>query len=275
MTQHYPVLAKEVLDFFDPHPLDHFIDGTIGNAGHTSLFLNKKASVTGLDRNANSINIAKINLEKYQDYNIHQDNFSNFDKYLEVDTKGIFIDLGLSTAQIKDDNLGLSFQDDNLDMRLDKTTSPTGEEIINKYSEDELVYIFSKYAQEINSKKIAQIILKNRPIKSAKNLSLIIENELGRHGKTHPATKVFMALRIIVNNEYENLNIFLEKTKTLAPRTKIGIITFHSGEDRIVKNFTTKNSTFFKTNKLISPSYQEIKLNPPSRSAAFRTFIKI
>ncbi len=274
MTRHFPVLQSEVLEFFDPKSNQHFIDCTIGNANHTLLFLESGCEITGLDRSLNSLSIAKSNTKRYKKIDIHHDNFTNFEKYLKSNTKGIFADLGLSTSQIKDDNLGLSFQDTTLDMRLDQTLTTRADDIINTYTQKELIYIFSKYAQETNAVTIAKAIVNSRPIHSALELSSLIENTIGRHHKTHPATKVFMALRIIINSEYQNLQTFLENTKNLDQGTKIGIITFHSGEDRIVKNFFKKNFLFYTSNPPILPSYTEIKENPASRSAIFRSCIK-
>ncbi len=272
MSLHKPVLAKEVLQFFKGS--GHIIDGTLGNGGHTKLFLDSGLSVTGLDRNEQSIKESKIQLSKYDSVKIYQDNFINFPNYLQPNTVGVFLDLGLSTPQLKDHNLGLSFTDSTLDMRLDLSLPETAQHIINTYSTQDLVYIFSKYAQEKKSIEIVREIIKSRPISSALELSQLVEKVYKHRGKIHPATKIFMALRIVVNREYENLEYFLKQTLDLQKGQKIGIITFHSGEDRIVKNFTINNKNAFKVNPVLSPTYLETKANPASRSAIFRTFEK-
>lgn len=275
MTLHQPILVKEVLNFFYDPSLGHLIDGTLGGGGHTKLFLKTGRSVTGLDRNVESILSCQEMLSNYPNLDIQKDNFTNFKKYLKPSTNAIFLDLGLSMSQIKDYNLGLSFTDTNLDMRLDQSDTLTAKDIVNKYSEADLNYIFSKYSQETNTKKITRAIINSRPINTAIQLATIINQAIPQRSKINPATKVFMTLRILVNKEYQALEDFLNHTLDLKTGTKVGIITFHSGEDRIVKTFLNQNKSLFAISKPILTSPEEQKLNPASRSAIFRAYQKL
>ncbi|MBU1130186.1 16S rRNA (cytosine(1402)-N(4))-methyltransferase RsmH [Patescibacteria group bacterium] len=201
------------------------------------------------------------------------------------DIDAIFFDLGLSSNQLKSKNRGFSFNDNqSLDMRLNpKTQTLTAEFIVNTYSFDQLYQIFTKIAQEKHSKILIKKIInarKKSPIKNAVELAQIIFNHYKKenlYSKAHPATKIFMALRIVVNQELKKLNSVLNQTlKILKTGNKVLIISFHSGEDRIVKQFIKKHSASNKiiklTPKVIQASRKEIKQNPLSRSAKLRAF---
>jgi 16S rRNA (cytosine1402-N4)-methyltransferase len=285
MEYHSPVLLKEVVDIFNVQQGSTYIDCTLGNGGHTIALLEKGAIVYGLDQDP--INIV-LTTNRISNPNLHPLN-TNFNKLLDV-TKtidspiaGVLLDLGLSSGQQKAIGRGFSFNDtDSLDMRLDpKTQKLTAEEVINTYSYDQLYDIFTKYAQENLSKPLIIRIIKERqqkPIKSGERLANIIRDYFKskhRFSNNDPSTKIFMALRIFVNSEFENLQTVLADSLNLHG-TQIVIISFHSGEDRIVKNFIRSNVLQNKivnlTPKAILPTRIEIKNNPLSRSAVLRSY---
>lgn len=279
---HHPVLRDEVIDLLNQHlpPGSTIIDGTLGNAGHSLAFIQNGYKIIGLDRNSQSLKLAKEVLSKQsQSANIYQDNFVNFLNYFSQKPSAVFLDLGLSTSQLKDDNMGLSFYDDNLDMRLDTKNSLTAKDLVNNMSQDDLSNLIAKISQEKLSTKIAENIVKSRqtsPIISAKQLAEIVKqtyNKYHQSSRLHPATKTFLALKITVNNELDNLKIFLQKTLSCPPNFLVVILTFHSTEDRLVKNFVRQNTTNLTILKAIFPSNTETLINPPSRSAILRSYI--
>lgn len=291
MEYHFPVLAKECLNLLDPKSNQTFIDGTLGNGGHSIEILKKGAIVYGIDQDSKNLKLAlsrikKENLEK-KFFPIHS-NFSQLEKIVKNKIKkkvdGLILDLGLSINQQKSKDRGFSFNDEiSLDMRLDpKTQEITAEYIINTYSFDELYEIFTKYAQEKLSKPLILKIIRERqksPITTGARLAQIIRNYYQEHRiktKIDPSTKIFMALRIAVNDEFNNLKSVLNQSlKIVKPSGIVCIISFHSGEDRIVKQFIRENSikkTIIATIKPILPSSEEIKINPLSRSAILRSY---
>ena len=285
MNYHQPVLAPEIIEYFDPKEGQIYLDVTLGNGGHTIEILKKGATVYGLD--ADPLNL-KIATKRIKDLGLSQ-NFhplkGNFNRLLTLWKKeinlpfdGILADLGLSLNQQSGQERGFSFNDaSSLDMRLSPTTQKlTAEEIINTWDKDELYQIFTKYTQEKLAKPLAYEIIQARqikPIKSGTHLSQIISSYYQKkHYSTyhHPATKIFLALRIAVNHEFENLNrLLLATTKIVKKGGKVAIISFHSGEDRLVKHFIQQGS--YSTKK-ITPSHHEIKKNPLARSALLRLY---
>lgn len=282
MEYHFPVLLQPVLDFFQPKTGDIYLDGTLGNGGHSLALAKLGAKIVGLDLNSTNLNITKQRFldEKLESsIETHQANFKHFSQYLPPGgVSGILLDLGLSTSQYKNQNLGLSFQDTNLDMRLDPALPLSAQDILQKYSQEELESLFSTIAQEPLAREISFTIIKTRkakPISSAQALTELVGqiyqvNHL--RSSLNPATKVFLALRIVVNQELENLKSFLDQSLSLPPGTKIAIITFHSTEDRIVKLFLKTNSSKLEVHPLALPQFFEIKQNPSSRSALLRAF---
>lgn len=291
MEYHFPVLSKEVISLLQVSPNHIYIDATIGNGGHTIEILKQGSIVYGIDQDLRNLELAT---QRITDLNL-QKNFtpihSNFNKLetiflsqIKQPVDGILFDLGLSINQQKSEKRGFSFYDSySLDMRLDPATQDlTAEEIINTYSFDELYEIFTKYGQEKLSKPLILKIIRERqksPIKSGERLADIIRRYFTEHHiktKIDPSTKIFMSLRIVVNNEFENLKTALEQTlKIVKAGGKVCIISFHSGEDRIVKQFIKeKLAQKLITNviKPITPSFEEIKGNPLSRSAILRSY---
>lgn len=287
MEYHHPVLANEIIAIFKPQPGDLFVDATLGNAGHTLLLLKAGATVIGLDADPNNLEISQQrikeeSLEKNFRY-IHTNyrDIGQVLKTLDHPIRGIIFDLGLSHNQLLDNARGFSFNDKtSLDMRLDSESQTlTAENIINQYDVDQLYNLFSRYSQEKLSLPIAQTIVsqrKHKRIKTASHLAKIIESVYlvhHSHTKIHPATKVFMALRIEVNQEYSSILQALKATLE-APSTLVAIISFHSGEDRLVKQFIRQHQNQITdiTPKAIKPSIQEIKNNRLSRSSLLRVY---
>lgn len=287
MNYHQPVLLDEVIRLLDPKAGQIFLDATLGHAGHTIEILKRGATVYGLDADPTNQKIAidrieALNLSK----NFHplKGNFSKiysiWKKQINIPLDGLLVDLGLSVNQQSGQGRGFSFNDSlSLDMRLNpKTQSLTAENIINTWDKQQLYQLFTKYAQEKLAKPLIYEIIQARqahPIKNGQELSLIIENYYHKkHYSTYlnPATKIFLALRIAVNDEFDNLKKILDASLKITKKgSKIAIISFHSGEDRLVKQFINKNN--FDSQK-ISPQHQEIKKNHLSRSALLR-FYKI
>jgi 16S rRNA (cytosine1402-N4)-methyltransferase len=294
---HIPVLLKEVLEYLDIKPGENFIDCTIGLGGHTFHILERnkpKGRVLGIELDKVVLEqLRKTNLEEER-LILAQGNFIDLKKIVEKHNfkpvQGILFDLGMSSWQIEESGRGFSFQkDEPLDMRVEsanneqRTTNNvlTSEEIINEWPEEELVRIFREYGEEKYAKKIARRIIEERKkqkVTTTKQLVDIIVKIVPRK-KIHPATKVFQALRIAVNDELNNLKKALPQAlEILRLNGRLVVISFHSLEDRIVKNFfreqAKKGSLKILTKKPISPSLEEIKLNPRSRSAKLRAAVK-
>lgn len=281
MTYHQPVLLTEVISELNPSANKIFIDCTLGHGGHSEQLLTHGAIVYGIDADKNNLEVATNRLNNP---NFHPilDNFKNIKKIwknnINTPIDGILVDLGLSSNQQSETGRGFSFNDDqSIDMRLNPEIQDTSaENIINTYDETQLYLLFSKVAQEQFARPLAQKIITARQKKSIKTgteLATIIRDYYqSRHIRTStdPATKIFMALRIETNEEFENLNKFLIDSQDIIKKDgKIAIISFHSGEDRIVKNFIKNNN--FKNSRFL-PTKSEIKLNHLSRSAVLRTY---
>jgi 16S rRNA (cytosine1402-N4)-methyltransferase len=291
MEFHNPVLSTETLTLLDVKKDHIYIDATLGHGGHTLEILKNGGIVYGFDQDPANLKIATDRIKKSgfekNFFPIHK----NFIQLKNVVTKnikqkidGLIVDLGLSQNQQTSQNRGFSFNDEiSLDMRLDPQKQDlTAENIINTYDYDELFEIFSKYAQEVYSKPIVLRIISERqksPIKTATRLANIIRDFYkNRHirSKIDPSTKIFLSLRIVVNNEFDNLKKILQQSlKTIKSGGTVCIITFHSGEDRIVKQFIKDYSSqklIIEVQKPIKASFQEIKNNPLSRSATLRSY---
>lgn len=284
MEFHTPVLSTEVINSLDVQKDKIYVDATLGNGGHTLEILKKGGIVYGIDQDPKNIKITTNRIKEAgfdnQFFPIHS-NFNQLENIVKNEIKqkidGLIIDLGLSKNQQIDQNRGFSYNDElSLDMRLDPENQDlTAENIINTYDYEQLYQIFSKYAQETYSKPIILKIIRERqksPIKTATRLADIIRKYYQEHhirSKIDPSTKIFMSLRIAVNNEFDNLkNILRQSLKVVKKEGVVCIITFHSGEDRIVKQFLKNYSNL----KPIRPSFQETKINPLSRSATLRSY---
>lgn len=275
---HVPVLSGEVIEGLAIHPGGHYLDATVGGGGHSLLLLEAAPDVrlTAIDRDEMAMAAAAARLADYGDnVEFWRGNFAQY-KPQEQQFDGIVADLGVSSAQLDTPERGFSFRHEaDLDMRMDCRQTLTAGEIINHWNEVQLADIFYHYGEERLSRRIARRIVEQRPFQTTVQLAEAIASSVPRsyrYGRIHPATRVFQALRIAVNSELENLEHFLEKAPLwLRPGGRIGIISFHSLEDRVVKH-RLRDSPILRvlTKKPITASVQEIERNPRSRSAKLR-----
>lgn len=278
-SEHIPVLAQELIKRLEIQPNGHYLDATLGRGGHTRLILESypNVRVTAIDRDATAIEVCHRQLSPLFGERIKfwQGNFADYEGK-EEEFGGIIADLGVSSPQFDQAERGFSFRHDAaLDMRMDCQQSLTASEMINHWSEKDLADIFYHYGEERLSRRIARKIVNIRPLKTTTELANAIAAcypAKARYGRIHPATRVFQALRIAVNDELGSLERFLN----IAPQWlkiggKIGIISFHSLEDRRVKHsFRDSDSLQVLTKKPITADVEEIKQNPRSRSAKLR-----
>lgn len=275
---HVSVLSRELIEGLAICPGGHYLDATVGAGGHSRLILSAQPDVrvTAIDRDRMAIATAMSNLAEYSErVQFWQGNFADFPAK-ELSFNGIIADLGISWGQLDTPERGFSFRHTaELDMRMDCQQSLTAAEIVNKWSETELADIFFTYGEERFSRRIAREIVKRRPFLTTTELAEAIAACVPskyRHGRIHPATRVFQALRIVVNNELTSLEIFLNRAPSwLKPGGRIGIISFHSLEDRLVKQRLRASPQLrILTKKPIIPQPDEIANNPRCRSAKLR-----
>jgi len=284
---HIPVLSKEVLEILNPKEGEIFFDGTFGGGGHSRKIaerIGKNGHLVACDRDAEAIRrFEEVKEEYFSRTSIIEADYRDMRKTLKISGEeradGALLDLGFSSFQIEDEKRGFSFMKDApLDMRYSKKDTMTAAEAINSLPEEKLSEIFFLYGEERNARRIANAIVRARKperIIGTVRLASIIERVAGRRGKLHPATKVFQALRIYVNDELGSLKEFLEYLpETMNPKGRVAIISFHSIEDRIVKQeFRKLEKEGFAeilTKKPITPQREEIQKNPRSRSAKLR-----
>jgi len=306
---HDPVLIKTVENYLNLKKGDKVVDCTLGLGGHSEMFLDKigsKGKLIAFEQDENNLKIAQERLKKNENRIIYiPRNFVHLQQEIEdkkiSGVKLIFMDLGLASTQVDASDRGFSFlKDGPLDMRFDKRSPITAQEVIERCSEKRLVEIFREYGEERYSKKFARIIKENLPITTTKELADLIQRysrrpQKHRGRKIHPATKIFQALRIEVNNELEVLQDTLHQAiQVLDPGGRLIVISYHSLEDRIVKH-TIKDATRecicprevlvcncnhspelkILTKKPIIPTEEEIEMNPRSRSAKMRVAEKL
>ncbi len=285
--KHFPVLLKEFLKVFEDREIEVFLDATVGGAGHARAILQMHEEIKtfiGLDRDKTALDLANENLKPWMNkVNLFCENFKNLDKVLkEMNIEfcdAIFFDLGFSSMQIDEPKRGFSFRyDAKLDMRMDQSTDITAKDIVNNWPEEKLEKIFKEYGEEKRAKKVARQIVEKRKkneINTTFELLKVLEPVLGKRKKIHPATKIFQALRICVNDELNALKQGLNKAiLKLKEDGILGVISFHSLEDRIVKH-TFKDDTTLKilTKKPIRASFEE--KNKRARSAKMRFAKKV
>ena len=241
---HIPVLYREVEATFKDIPKGIIIDCTMGYAGHSSLILqtNNNIRLIGIDQDQTAIDFSTKRLEPFKErVQIKKGRFSQMaaEIFAENDKesiKGILADIGVSSLQLDEKDRGFGFESDTLDMRMDPTRELSAAEVVNGYSQRELERILSDYGEIRNAKQVVSAILKARPFHSAKDLSEAVRPFAPYGKKIHPATLVFQAIRIEVNNELGELEGLLDAIeKADLPQARIAIISFHSLEDRIVK----------------------------------------
>ena len=293
---HIPVLYNEVLDCFKDINKGCIIDCTTGYAGHSSGLLNQNSSVKLIcnDQDDEALNFSKNRLKDFENrVEFNKGNFENIiKKFEDYPIRGILADIGVSSLQLDKLDRGFSFNSENLDMRMNQNQILDASTVINSYSQVELENIFKEYGEIREYKKIASLIIQNRPFYSAKELAEFFYNKLPK-GKIHPATLIFQAIRIEVNDELGVLDrLFKSMEEAKLKDCIVAIISFHSLEDRVVKNYFKKwsencicpkdafrcecgkNHSLGKiiTKKPIIATNIEIKQNPRSRSAKLRVF---
>jgi len=297
---HKPVLLSEAIEALQAQPGKRYVDCTLGSGGHAAAIMAKilpGGQLLGIDADPEAIEIAKKRLSDYTESTILiNENFAELETICRennfLPVHGILFDLGLSSTQLEVPERGFSFQTDGpLDMRFSPAQELTAADIINALPEDKLTQIIKDYGEERYSKWIARHIIKSRPINSTLQLATLVEKAIGsRRGRIHPATKTFMALRIVVNRELENLAAALKQSITcLKNQGRLVVISYHSMEDRVVKQFMQRESKGclcppstpvcrcghapnlkIISKGVITPSLTEIKSNPRSRSAKLR-----
>ncbi len=297
---HIPVLLQETIEALAVQPGGRYIDCTLGAGGHAAAFLDRSSpggQLLGIDADPEAIEIAKARLEAYSSsILLVNENFVDLEaiciKYDFLPVHGILFDLGLSSLQLNSHNRGFSFQHDApLDMRLSPSQEVTAADIINTSSETELAHLIKIYGEEGYSHQIARRVVQERPIKTTLQLVRTIEQAVGgRRGRLHPATRTFQALRIAVNHELKHLETALKQAiNLLGYEGKLVVISYHSLEDRIVKQLMQQESKDcicppgvptcvcghkaclrLINKRVITPSPTEVKFNPRSRSAKLR-----
>ncbi len=297
---HQPVLYKEIIHALQPQTGGHYVDGTLGAGGHARGILEASApdgQLLGLDVDPQALAIARETLAPYE-HRIHlvQASYTTLSEQLKKlqwdSVDGIVLDLGASSMQFDTPERGFSFQNDApLDMRFGPHATQTAADIVNSYSERELADLIYEYGEDRDSRKIARAIVNKRPLHTTRELVAAIEAVSPRRGdRVHPATKTFQALRIAVNEELSSIESVLpEAVAGLRSGGRLAVISFHSLEDRIVKEFFRSQSkdlinppyeriyeverkAIIKevNRKPITPSDEEIKDNPRARSAKLR-----
>lgn len=296
---HIPVLVKEVIEYLNPQPGENFIDGTGGAAGHTLAILVRTSpggKILFFDRDEEAIArskeiISAEDAELLERVIFINDSYANLAETVKkvnfAPVQGILLDLGLSSDQLADSGRGFSFQkDEPLDMRFDAKQELTAREILNHWSEEEIARVLKEYGEESFARKIASEIIKNRQSKSILNteeLVGVISRAIPpkfQHARIHFATRTFQALRIAVNDELGNLQRFLPQAMdVLTSGGRLAIISFHSLEDRIVKNYfrdaAKEDRAELLNKKPITAGGEEISENPRSRSAKLRAIKKL
>lgn len=276
---HNPVFLHEVIDGLNVTANQIYFDCTVGSAGHAAEIARLGGKVIGLDVDPDALKLAK---DKLPQAKFVQANFSELFKVAEslgiTRAAGVLLDLGLSSNQLADSQRGFSFQTDGpLDMRQDPRLTTTAADLVNKLSEAELYQLFTDYGEEPRALAIASAIVKKRPLTTTVQLAELVAAVVRHRGKTNPATQVFQALRISVNQELANLKAVLPQAiKLLKPGGRLAVISFHSLEDRIVKNFMKQNQQLKNLTKHpLKPARAEVLNNPRSRSAKLRLGEKI
>lgn len=298
-VHHRAVMVKEVVAYLQVRPGRKYIDGTVGEGGHARAILQTctpGGHILGLDVDSEALKKAEAQLSGFEgSFTLLCESYTRMVKVCldfgiaQVD--GVFLDLGMSSFQLEVSGRGFSFmRDELLDMRFDIRQELTADVIVNTYSEREMADILFKLGEEPKARAIAQAIVKDRPIRTTGQLARLVEQVAGHRGKIHPATRTFQALRIAVNGELENIDTGLAQAiSVLKPGGVLAVISYHSLEDRIVKQTFQREARGcicppglpacqcghratlrLVTKKVVRPSYEEVRANPRSRSARMR-----
>lgn len=288
-THHIPVLLEPVLHYLSPRAGETYLDLTGGYGGHAEAVLAKTHNPTGVvlvDRDSNAIKVLREQFEG-RGVDIRQADFLTASRGLQSEGKRfdmILADLGVSSPHLNQASRGFSIsQDGPLDMRMDQSQPLTAEEMVNTYPEAELAALIKRYGEEPKARQIASLIVHNRPFHTTHQLAATVAKAWPGHSKVHPATRTFQALRIAVNDELEllraSLPIWIDDL--LTPGGRLAVISFHSLEDRIVKDAFNQAggdrydaSIRILTKKPVTGDATEIVSNPRARSAKLRVAVK-
>jgi 16S rRNA (cytosine1402-N4)-methyltransferase len=303
-TTHMPVLLKETVEALSIQRGGRYVDCTAGGGGHAEAILQHSApggQLLGIDADPEAVSLARARLARFgSSALIVNDNFANLEAIcLKNDFKpvnGILFDLGLSSLQLSETGRGFSFKHGApLDMRFGPAQKISAADIVNKYSEAELARIIFEFGEDTHSRQIAHLIVRSRPVHTTDELARLIERAMPGRGRIHPATRTFQALRIAVNQELEHLESALgQALNLLGNEGRLVVISYHSLEDRIVKNFMRREAAgcicppglpqcvchhqprlCLVSRQIITPSLAEEKSNPRSRSARLRVAQRI
>ncbi len=296
---HVSVLPAEVSDWMAAGEGKYIIDGTLGGGGHSEAFLKAGARVLGIDRDPEALAYASRRLARFGDrFRTWQGNFADLRDNPEVrgeqQADGLLLDLGVSSRQLDAAGRGFSFRGEGpLDMRMGPSCAFDAAHVVSEWPESELVRVFREYGEEPQARRIAAAIVARRaarPFATTTDLADCIEKTIGRHGRIHPATKAFQAIRMVVNDELGSLERALDASlQVLRPGGRLLVITFHSLEDRLVKRFMQERAKPFiddptwpaprpnpdwhfrlPVRKAIAPGENELRINPRARSAKLR-----
>lgn len=278
---HIPVLPQEVIEGLNLVESGRYLDTTVGGGGHSALILSHRGTtLTAIDRDGVAIQTAQERLREYNDrVTFWHGNFGDF--VPSISFNGIVADLGVSSGQLDTADRGFSFRHEApLDMRMDQSQALTAADIVNHYDETAIAHILYTLGEERFSRRIAKGIVQSRPIETTTQLAQIVRRSVPgvyQHGRIHCATRTFQALRLAVNQELESLQKWLDVVpEWLAPGGRLVVISFHSLEDRIVKNAFKQDERLIVINKKpIVPTAEEIARNPRARSAKLRIAEKI
>ena len=288
--RHRPVLLREALEFLNVRPAGTYIDATLGAGGHAEAILERLQGgrLLGIDRDPAALRVARARLEAFgEKVTVLEGNIAEIDALHAASSlppaDGLLADLGVSSMQIEDASRGFSFNlPGPLDMRMNPSSGTTAEEIVNHLRERDLADLIFKFGEERYSRRIACAIVEARPIRKTTELAQVVTRAIpsrtGLH-QIHPATRTFMALRLAVNRELENLEQFLAKALgVLGPQGRLVILSFHSLEDRLVKrafqSWQRAGKVHLLTRKVVRPSQEELDRNPRARSAKLRAIEK-
>ncbi len=293
---HIPVLLNEAIEALQVKPGGWYVDCTVGAGGHAAAILEQGGQVLGIDIDSQAIEMARARLFPYgQRAILINEDFANLEEICSRSgfhpVSGILFDLGMSSLQLTNTRRGFSFQHEApLNMRFNPSQELTAATIVNTFPEEELASIIKRYGEERRSKEIARSIVANRPLNTTLELAALVARAVGIRGRIHPATKTFQALRIAVNQELERLKAALKQAvNILEVGSRLVVISFHSLEDRLVKDYFRRESQDclcppqtpvcicghhatlkLITKRVVTPSRAEVLANPRSRSAKMR-----
>lgn len=298
---HIPVLLNEAIEALQVKPGGWYVDCTVGAGGHAAAMLEQGGQVLGIDIDPQAIELARARLLPYgQRAILINEDFVNLEEICSRSgfhpVSGILFDLGMSSLQLTNTRRGFSFQHEApLNMRFNPSQELTAATIVNTFPEEELASIIKRYGEERRSREIARSIVANRPLNTTLELAALVARAVGIRGRIHPATKTFQALRIAVNQELERLKAALKQAvNILGVRGRLVVISFHSLEDRLVKDYFRRESQDclcppqtpvcicghhatlkLITKRVVTPSRAEVLANPRSRSAKMRVAERI